>query len=81
LPESVRGQLAPLATVSRNDFRESRDERVRKARDLFCFLAVRRLGYSGVEAGELLGLKRSAVSQAVRRGELEGEHELDGVVV
>jgi len=59
--------------------RRSRDERVRKARDLFCFLAVRRLGYSGVAAGEMLGLKRSAVSQAVKRGELAGGKGMDGV--
>ena len=43
------------------------------ARDLFCYVAVRILGYSGVQAGKLLGLQRSAVSHAVRRGKVLAE--------
>ncbi len=49
--------------------RRSRDPRCSMARDLFCVLAVRRLNYSGVEAGRELGIRRAAVSHAVRRGE------------
>ena len=45
------------------------------ARDLFCYIAVRILGYSGVQAGKLLGLQRSAVSHAVRRGKVLAEQE------
>ena len=47
----------------------SRNPEQMKARDIFCVLAVRMLGYSGAEAGRLLALKRAAVSHAVRRGE------------
>lgn len=44
-------------------------ERVR-ARSLFCYWAVRELGYSATELGRKLGLSQPAVSQAVRRGEM-----------
>lgn len=47
----------------------SRDPRRCLARDIFCALAVRRLRYSGVEVGKVLGIGRAAVSHAVRRGE------------
>lgn len=46
----------------------SRDQQRGNARDLFCYVAVRILGYNGIQAGEKLGLQRSAVSHAVRRG-------------
>ena len=36
---------------------------------LVCALAVRELGYTGVEVGRHLGLKRAGVSLAARRGE------------
>ena len=49
--------------------RRSRGLDVSTARDVFCFLAVRELHHSGTEAGDMLGIKRSAVSHAVRRGE------------
>jgi putative transposase len=39
------------------------------ARALFCFLAVAKLRYSGVEVGRNLGISGSSVSRAVRRGE------------
>lgn len=51
-------------------FERSRDKTRRKARDLFCYIAVRRLGYKGTQVGKSMGLQRAAVSHAVKRGEL-----------
>ena len=50
-------------------FRRSNRSAVSEARALVCALAVRELGYTGVEVGRYLGLKRAGVSLAVRRGE------------
>jgi len=41
-----------------------------KARDAFCFIAVRKLLFPGTEVGKALNIQRSAVSHAVRRGQL-----------
>ncbi len=46
----------------------SRNECVVKARDVFCYAAVRYLTYSGTVAGRLINIGRSAVSHSVRRG-------------
>ena len=46
-----------------------RQNDISTARALFCFLAVAKLRYSGVEVGEILGISGSSVSRAVRRGE------------
>jgi len=46
----------------------SRNKNVVTARDVFCHIAVRILLSSGTEVGKLLGIRRSAVSHAVRRG-------------
>lgn len=48
----------------------SRDPQRCAARDLYCALAVRTLGRNGVDTGHMLGLQRSAVSHAVKRGEV-----------
>lgn len=60
----------------------SRDPLRCKARDIFCALAVRRLQYSGVEVGRELGIRRAAVSHALRRGEewLAKEPQLAGIL-
>jgi REP element-mobilizing transposase RayT len=50
--------------------RRSRDPIHQKARDIFCAIAVKSLGYSGTEAGRILNIRRSAVSHAVRRGNI-----------
>jgi intein/homing endonuclease len=42
--------------------------KVSKARAVFCYLSVRRLGESCVSITKLLGLTQSAVSKAVVRG-------------
>lgn len=59
------------------------DERVKAARDIFCYIAVRFFGHSGTEVGKVLRVKRSAVSHAVRRGGLisSNEPELVGNII
>ena len=51
-------------------FWRSRDPMRRNARDLFCYIAVRQLGYRGTQVGKILNLQRAAVSHAVKRGEV-----------
>jgi REP element-mobilizing transposase RayT len=51
-------------------FRRTRGGPVSAARAVFCYMAVRLLGMVGTEAGQFLSLGSSAVSRAVRRGEL-----------
>jgi putative transposase len=46
-----------------------RQDNISSARALFCFLAVARLHYPGVELGRALGICGASVSRAVRRGE------------
>lgn len=41
-----------------------------QARELFCFLAVNKLHYSGAKVGALLNMGAPSVSRAVRRGEV-----------
>jgi hypothetical protein len=62
-------------------FERSRDQIRRNARDLFCFIAVRRLGYRGTQVGKILNLQRAAVSHAVKRGELSARQEPEIVEV
>jgi REP element-mobilizing transposase RayT len=50
--------------------RRARLNSVSEARTVFCYLAIRKLGKSGAEIGRYLGMGSSAVSRAVRRGEL-----------
>ncbi len=49
--------------------RRSRDKALATARDVYCYLAVRVLRYTGTDVGRTLNIQRSAVSHAVRRGE------------
>jgi REP element-mobilizing transposase RayT len=51
-------------------FRRTRGGPASAARAVFCYMAVRLLGMAGTEAGQFLSLGSSAVSRAVRRGEL-----------
>lgn len=51
-------------------FVRSRDQQRIHARDIYCYIAVRMLGYSGTRTGDKLGLQRSAISLAVKRGSL-----------
>lgn len=62
--------------------RRSKDKSVMAARDVYCYLAIRVLRYSGTNTGKTLNIHRSAVSHAVRRGEriIDGnEHLLSGI--
>ena len=49
--------------------RRGRQNQYSEARELFCYLAVRELGYSGVKVGAMIGMGPASVSRAVRRGE------------
>jgi putative transposase len=49
--------------------RRGRRRAVADARAVICYLGVRELGFKGTAIGGELGLRRSAVSRAVRRGE------------
>jgi REP element-mobilizing transposase RayT len=49
--------------------RPGRRKEVADARALICYLGVRKLGFKGTEVARELGIGRSAVSLAVRRGE------------
>jgi hypothetical protein len=55
----------PAAAV----LRHSRRNQYSEARELFCYLAVRELGYSGTKVGALIGMGTPSVSRSVRRGE------------
>lgn len=43
------------------------------AEEVICNVAVRVLRQSGVAVGAILGINKSAVSQAARRGQVEGD--------
>lgn len=49
--------------------RRGRRNQYSESRELFCYLAVRELGYPGVFVGARLGMGSSSVSRASRRGE------------
>ncbi|MDH3392470.1 MAG: transposase, partial [Desulfobulbaceae bacterium] len=67
----LRDKIAGLFEVAPEGIQwRSRNNSVSKARAVFCYAAVRNLGATGVEVGEMLHMKRSAVSQALRRAEL-----------
>lgn len=55
----------PVTTMVRRGRRNRNSE----ARELFCYLAVRELGYSGAQVGTMLGMGSSSVSRATMRGE------------
>jgi hypothetical protein len=63
--------------------RRSKNQQVKAARDVYCYMAVRILRYRGTHAGEILGIGRSAVSHAVRRGEriIEADDNLIGGIM
>ncbi|MBW6513088.1 MAG: transposase [Desulfuromonadaceae bacterium] len=68
-PGTIAQRVAEHFEIGINDLGErSRDPQRVAARDLFCFIAVRIFGYSGVQVGERLGLQRAAVCRAVKRG-------------
>jgi len=48
--------------------RRGRRNQYSKARELFCYLAVRELGYSCTKVGALIGMGIPSASRSVRRG-------------
>jgi REP element-mobilizing transposase RayT len=48
--------------------KRTKTSKIAEARSVICYLAVRELGHNGVEVGEAIGLRRSAVSRAAVRG-------------
>lgn len=64
------GRVEAFFNLEKNSIkRRSNNQEVKAARDVYCYMAVRMLRYSGTHAGEILGIGRSAASHAVRRGE------------
>ncbi|MDD2737087.1 MAG: transposase [Desulfuromonadaceae bacterium] len=49
--------------------RRGRRNQYSEVRELFCYLAVRELSYSGAKVGAMIGMGTSSVSRAIRRGE------------
>jgi len=49
--------------------RRGRRNQCSEARELFCYLAIRELGYSGAIVGTTISMGSSSVSRATRRGE------------
>ncbi len=69
LPDLIGVVAAPCGLDADAIHFRSRLTKQSEARAVACHLAVRLLGTSGREVGELLNMGRSAVSQAVCRGE------------
>jgi putative transposase len=73
-------KLSPAALISRvamlfdlpptELLLRKRNRPVAEARSVFCYLAVREMGVSGVEVGRLLKISRAGVSFAASRGEV-----------
>ncbi|SNB46953.1 transposase [Geobacter sp. DSM 9736] len=69
LPELVR-RVATKVGLDERDLRwPSKTKSLSEARGVVCYLAVRELGYKGMEVGRLLHLGPTGVTLAVRRGE------------
>ncbi len=67
--ETLLAQLSDRYGIATEDFRgSSKVRKVVRARTLFCYLAVRKLGYSVAAAARVLGLTPAAVSRAVAKG-------------
>ncbi|WP_432823766.1 transposase [Trichloromonas sp.] len=69
--EHLADRTAAYFRMDRSVLLQPSKEKTRvEARSVFCYLGVRCLGYKGTEVGALLGLGRSAVCHAVKRGEV-----------
>ena len=68
--ESVGARVCRIYDVSVEDiYSKSREKIKAEARGLFCYWAVRELGYSMLELARRLGMSQPGVVYAVRRGE------------
>lgn len=70
LPELIGRVAAYFSLETKRIKQRSKDKTVQVARDVFCYIAVRVLHHSGTKVGNMINIHRSAVSHAVRRGEL-----------
>ncbi len=68
--ESVEAKVCRIYDVSVEDiYSKSREKVKAEARGLFCYWAVRELGYSMLELARRLRMSQPGVVYAVRRGE------------
>lgn len=76
--ESVEDRVCRIYNLSVGDiYSKSREKVKAQARGLFCYWAVRELGYSMLEMARRLGMSQPGVVYAVKRGErIAAEREL-----
>ena len=60
---------AKMAISSKEIFQPGKQPAKVKARSLFCYWAVRKLGYTMVELAQMLNISQPSVSVSVKRGE------------
>ena len=67
--EKLLEQVADYFKIDADDFKSASKERtVTRARRVFCYLGVRKLGYKGIEVAKALGISGATVSKAVTAG-------------
>ena len=68
--QTVEERVCKIFDLSAGDiYSKSREKAKAEARGLFCYWAVRELGYSMLEIAGRLGMSQPGVVYAVRRGE------------
>ena len=68
--QSVEDRVCKIFDLSVGDiYSKSREKAKVEARGLFCYWAVRELGYSMLEIARRLGMSQPGVVYSVRRGE------------
>ncbi|MDB4444627.1 transposase, partial [bacterium] len=68
--DKVEQRVLEIYQIGREDLYSKGRERIRaEARGLFCYWAVRELGYGQAELGRRLGMTQPGVGYAVQRGE------------
>ena len=66
----VEQRVLAIYQIEREDLYSKGRQRIRaEARGLFCYWAVRELGYGQAELGRRLGMTQPGVGYAVQRGE------------
>jgi len=66
----VEQKVLEIYQIEREDLYSKSRQRIRaEARGLFCYWAVRELGYGQAELGRRLGMTQPGVGYAVQRGE------------
>jgi hypothetical protein len=68
LPELLKRVSASLKVDQRDVCSGGRKSQVIKARSVISYMAVREMGYSGVDVGRLLNLSGAAVTKSVEKG-------------